>query len=84
MSDVWVELGARRYPVVIEAGLLAGSAARLAPLARGRAMVIVSDAQVAPHLAVLRDTLAAAGVRSESIVLPSGESTKSWAMLEEL
>ena len=84
MSEIWVELGARRYPVVIEAGLLAGSAARLAPLARGRSMVIVSDAQVSPHLAVLRDALSAADVRSDSIVLPSGEGTKSWAMLEQL
>ena len=85
MSEIWVELDARRYPVVIETGLLGQAAARLAPLApRGRAMVIVADAQVAPHLETLRNGLTAAGIASEPIVLPSGESTKSWAMLEEL
>lgn len=84
MSEIWVELDARRYPVVVEAGLLAQCAARLAPLARGRPIMVVSDAQVSTHLARLRDALAAAGIVSESIVLPSGEGSKSWAMLEEL
>ncbi len=84
MTTVRVALGERSYDVVIETGLLGRSGALLAPLSRGRAMTIVADANVAPHLATLRASLEAAGVSSEAIVLPSGEATKSWAQLSAL
>jgi len=84
MTTVRVGLGERSYDVVIEAGLLARAADRLTPLARGRVMPIVTDENVLPHLETLRAALATAGVASEAIVLPPGESTKSWAMLEQL
>lgn len=84
MTEIEVQLGARTYPVVIEAGLIGRAAARLAPLARGRTMVIVADAHVRHHGDVLTSTLAAAGVATAVIELPPGESTKSWAMLEKL
>ncbi|MBS0479526.1 MAG: 3-dehydroquinate synthase [Proteobacteria bacterium] len=84
MTIVPVALGSRSYDVVIERGLLSRAAERLAPLARGRPMAIVSDANVAPHLATLRDALAAAGIASEAIVMPAGENTKSWTQLEVL
>ncbi|QDZ07352.1 3-dehydroquinate synthase [Sphingomonas panacisoli] len=84
MTIVPVALGRRSYDVVIERGLLGRAAERLAPLARGRSMAIVSDANVTPHLATLQATLAAAGIASEAIVLPAGEGTKSWAQLETL
>jgi 3-dehydroquinate synthase len=45
-------------------------------------MTIVSDANVAPHLATLQAALSAAGIASDAIVLPPGEATKSWAQLE--
>ena len=82
MTIVPVSLGSRSYDIVIERGLLARAAAHLKPLSRGRSMAIVSDANVAPHLATLQTALAAAGIASEAIVLPPGESTKSWAQLE--
>ena len=47
-------------------------------------MAIVTDENVRPHLATLQAALTAAGVTSEAIVLPPGESTKSWAQLEAL
>ena len=84
MTIVRVGLGTRSYDVVIEAGLLARAAEHLKPLARGRVMAIVTDENVRPHLDVLRGALFDAGVESEAIVLPPGESTKSWAMLEHL
>jgi 3-dehydroquinate synthase len=84
MTTVRVGLGTRSYDVVIEAGLLARAAEHLKPLARGRVMAIVTDENVRPHLDVLRGALSEAGVESEAIVLPPGESTKSWAMLEHL
>lgn len=84
MTTIPVALGTRSYDVVIEAGVLARAAAWLKPLSRGRRMAIVTDENVLPHLATLQASLTAAGVMSEAIVLPPGESTKSWAMLEQL
>lgn len=84
MTIVRVALGARSYDVVIEAGLLARAGEHLAPLARGRRVPIVGDANVMAHLATLQASLDAAGVPSEAIVIPSGEKSKSWATLEML
>lgn len=84
MTIVPVALGARSYDVRIEAGLIARAGEILAPLARGRPMPIVTDANLRPHLATLRAGLDAAGIASEAIVLPPGEGTKSWAELEAL
>lgn len=84
MTTIPVALGARSYDIIIEAGLLGRAADWLAPLSRGRRMAIVTDENVLPHLATVQDALTAAGVASEAIVLPPGESTKSWAMLEQL
>jgi 3-dehydroquinate synthase len=84
MTTVTVELGERRYPIHIEAGLLARAADHLAPLARGRTMAIVTDENVRPHADTLQQVLAAAGVTSEAIVLPPGEKTKSWEHLAGL
>ena len=84
MKTVTVSLGDRSYPIHIEAGLLPRAADHLAPLARGRRMAIVTDEHVRPHLDGLQATLRAAGVESEAIILPPGEKTKSWAMLEHV
>jgi len=84
MTIVIVELGARRYPVRIEAGLLPRAGEALAPLSRGRPMPIVTDENVAQHLPVLLASMRAAGVEGEAIVLPAGEGSKSWASLETL
>ena len=84
MTIVPVALGERSYDVVIERGVLRRAAAHLAPLARGRSLAIVSDANVAPHLATLQAALAADGIASDAIMLPPGEGTKSWRQLETL
>jgi len=49
MRMVPVALGARSYEVRIESGLLDRAAEQLAPFARKRPFVIVTDANVAPH-----------------------------------
>jgi 3-dehydroquinate synthase len=84
MTTIPVELGDRSYSVVIEAGLLARAGDYLVPLARGRRVAIVTDENVRPHLATLQAALAAAGVASDTIVLPPGEATKSWDQLAAL
>jgi 3-dehydroquinate synthase len=82
VTVVTVALGARSYDVRIEAGLLARAGDVVAALAKRRPVPIVADENVAPHLATLARSLADAGVASEALVLPAGEGTKSWAMLE--
>ncbi|MES2045075.1 MAG: 3-dehydroquinate synthase [Pseudomonadota bacterium] len=84
MTRIPVALGDRSYDVLIETGLVGRAGEALAPLSRGRRMAIVTDANVTDHLATLQASLTAAGVESEAIVLPPGEGTKSWAMLERL
>ena len=84
MKTITVELGARTYPIHIEAGLLGRAGEFVAPLAKGRRIAIVSDANLTMHLATLQASLAAAGLESEAIVLAPGEGSKSWATLEML
>ena len=84
MKVVPVSLGARSYEVRIASGLLANAGEELAPLVGTRPVVIVADEHVAPHLDTLRRSLADAGIVSNEVVLPSGEGTKSWAVLERL
>ncbi|MGL4313798.1 MAG: 3-dehydroquinate synthase [Sphingomonas sp.] len=79
-----VALAERSYPVVIEHGLLSRAGEQLAPLARARPMVIVTDRHLGQHLGTLQEALARAGIVSEAIVLPPGEASKSWATLEQL
>ncbi|WP_298811006.1 3-dehydroquinate synthase [uncultured Sphingomonas sp.] len=84
MKVVPVALGARSYEVRIASGLLARAGDELAPLVGTRPVVIVADEHVAPHLTTLRQSLRAAGIGAREVVLPSGEGTKSWAVLERL
>mgnify|MGYP001502970313 CR=1 FL=1 len=77
-----VELGARRYPIHIGPGLL-DDAAALAALAPGRHVLIVSDANLAPHY-LARVEAAFAGKRVATHVLPPGEQEKTLARFGEL
>lgn len=81
-----VELGARSYDVVVGAGLLARAGEEMAPLLRRADAVIVTDEHLAatPHLRTLEHSLEAAGIASRTIVLPTGETTKSMVQLGEL
>jgi 3-dehydroquinate synthase len=85
MTRVEVALGARGYAIDIEAGALDRAGALLARYARGGRLVIVTDTNVARHqLGRLTAALAAADVAATEVILPAGESTKSWAELEAL
>lgn len=80
-----VELGERSYDIVVGADLIAHAATWIAPvLARPRAIVI-TDENVAPHyLAPLRTSLEAVDIDVDTIVLPAGEQTKSFAHFQAL
>ena len=72
------------YDVVVGRGLLAEAGARIAPLARGRTVIISDETVAAIHGPALQALLAAAGVTSEIVAVPAGEASKSFAELERL
>ena len=80
-----VELGARRYEVRIDAGLLARAGAEIAPVLTRPRVWIVTERTVADlHLAALKAGLASDGIASEVLVLPPGEGTKSWPFVMQV
>ncbi len=77
-ATVQVELGERRYPVLIGARLLHVAANLIGKHLDARRCGIITDANVAGlHLATLERNLSEAGLYGGSFVLPPGESTKS-------
>ena len=82
MTTITVDLGARRYPIHLGAGLLARAGELIRPLTGGRRVAIVSDQNVAAHLTTFQHSLDEVGIAHDGIVLPAGEQTKSWAQLE--
>ncbi len=82
---VSVALGSRSYPIHIAPGLLGNVAPLLGPLApRGRIAVVTDTHVAALHLPAFVAGLAAAGLAVDEIILPGGEATKNWAMLEQV
>jgi 3-dehydroquinate synthase len=80
-----VPLGERGYDIAIGRGLLAELGARIAALRPGAAVAIVSDEVVAArYLAQAEAALKAAGVRTSRVVVPAGEASKSWGLLENV
>jgi 3-dehydroquinate synthase len=85
MTEITVGLGDRSYRIIIETGLLADAGAHLKTFARTGRVIVVTDTNVAHHhLATLTASATTAGLYVETIILPPGESTKSWANLENL
>jgi 3-dehydroquinate synthase len=80
-----VLLGERSYPIHVGPGLLRDAGAMLSPICAQPRTVIVSNPVVAGHwLAPLRESLAAAGLGSEAILIPDGEAHKTWATLHDV
>lgn len=78
VTKVHVPLGDRAYDILIGRGLLSGIGARVAALG-ARAVAIVSDETVAPlYAGQLAARLAERGIRSDTILMPPGETSKSY------
>ena len=85
VARVRVSLAERSYDILIGNGLRHRFAAEIAAaLPRPRAIVVTDETVAGHYLAPLEAGLAAAGVSVDSIVLPPGEETKSFAHLERL
>ena len=83
METVHVGLGDRAYDIHIGPGLLARAGELIKPMLKRPQVRVVTDENVAAiHLEGLRAGLAAAGIEMEALVLPAGESTKSWPNFE--
>jgi 3-dehydroquinate synthase len=82
---VKVPLGERGYDIAIGRGLIAEIGERIASLRPGAAVAIVSDETVAGrYLAQAEAAMSAAGVRTSRIIVPAGEASKSWRVLEQV
>ena len=85
IRKVTVDLGDRKYDILVGQGLIANAAAHLKPLLRRQRVAIVTDDAVAVlHLPVLEKSLDASSIRHSAIILPQGEGTKNFAELEKL
>lgn len=82
---VAVELGDRRYEVIIGDRLIASAGDYLTPLLRRPYTVVVSDDNVnrlyGPRLSA---SLEESGIKHRNIVVPAGEGSKSFSRLEEV
>jgi shikimate kinase/3-dehydroquinate synthase len=83
--EVEVPLGRRAYKIVIGEGLLAEAGDRIARLAPGAHCAIVADERVAAlHGEALGRSLAAASLRVSTVLVPPGESSKSYHQFERV
>jgi len=72
------------YDVVVGRGLLAELGACVAPLVRGRTVVITDDTVAGLHGPVALASLQAAGIHARLLTIPPGENSKSFAELERV
>ncbi len=85
MRTLTVALAERSYPIHIGGGALRSAGVLLAPLTAGRRVIIVSNPVVAAKwLAPLRESLAAAGIAAETILVADGETHKTWATAHDV
>ena len=87
-QTVTVNLGSRSYDIIVKRGALgrlgAETAARLGG-ADGRLAVIVSSPDIAQlYGGAATESLNAAGFRTETVLVPAGEASKSLGAVEEL
>jgi 3-dehydroquinate synthase len=80
-----VDLAGRAYDIVVGAGVLAGAGKEIAALKRGKRLFVVADDHTAKlYLDTLTRSLSDAGLSHAVAVLPPGEASKSFGVLEQL
>ncbi len=80
-----VALGERSYDIIVASGLIERAGTHIAPLLkRPRAVVITDENVAALYLERFVKSLEAANILTQTITLPAGEQTKSFAHLERL
>lgn len=85
LKTLTVALPHDTYDILIGPGALAGAGPRVAALAGGSGVMVVSDETVWKlHGPALRQALAGAKVPFDAVVVPAGEASKSLACLQRL
>ncbi|MDG1437454.1 MAG: 3-dehydroquinate synthase [Emcibacteraceae bacterium] len=85
MKTTTVNLGNRSYDILIGENLLEKAADYIGPILKRPRTVIVTDDNVAKHqLSRIEGNLDNSNIQYDTIVLPAGEATKSFDMLETL
>ncbi len=85
--ELKVDLGERSYPIYIGSGLLDGIGARFAERrfpVKSPVMIVADEAIVDLYAEKVEKSLDAAGYKVTTVVVPSGETSKSLEMLDEL
>ena len=78
-ETIRVDLGERSYDGLAGEGLLAEAGTYISPVLKQDRVFVVTDEHVAPlHLEILERSLAASGIRCETMVLPAGDRTKDF------
>ncbi len=79
IDTVSVNLPNRSYNIRLGPGLLSRSGAEILPfLPRAKTWIVTDETVAKLHLATLQDGLAQAGIQSQVLAVPSGETTKYW------
>lgn len=85
MTKIPVSLAERSYEILVEAGSLAHAGTHLEPYASNGRLFVITDDNVGKNwLPALEPALCEKGLNVISHVLPAGEQTKSWKVLEDL
>ncbi|SEW07650.1 3-dehydroquinate synthase [Cognatiyoonia koreensis] len=82
-KTVPVNLPGRAYDILIGPDVISVAGARIRAMGGRKHIAIITDENVAAlHLQTLQDSLQSTDLTSEALILPPGEGTKSWPMLE--
>jgi 3-dehydroquinate synthase len=82
---VRVDLAERSYDILIGRGLIERAGTEIASRLPAVRTAIITDQTVADfHLRVLGESLDAAGIEHEAAIIPAGEASKSFALLEQV
>ncbi|WP_075217307.1 3-dehydroquinate synthase [Mongoliimonas terrestris] len=80
-----VALGDRSYDILIGAGLIGAAGGLIAGVLPKARVCVVTDATVAGrHLDALDASLAEAGISASAVIIPPGEGSKSFDVLEQV
>lgn len=85
MQTTTVDLGSRSYEILIGENLLDSAAEHILPFLKRKKTVIITDENVAIHqLSRLEKSLKKSDIRFDTIILPAGETTKSFKQFQNL
>jgi len=83
LTQITVELGEHRYPILVQSGALDMAAKHLAGFANNQRLFVLTDEHVGLHLLPrLRRAFTGSAIDLVEKILPPGEASKSWHQLE--